>query len=232
MRITMTDVAEDDVDTQATGSRPGARTPRRRRAVRRLLLALAGAITVGLAVGFIAFADMVTTATPPADPHADGIVVLTGGTARIDAALALLAEGRAERLLISGVNPTVGREAIAAMVGSELRPALDCCVDIDHARDTIENATSAGEWASERSFSSLIVVTSGYHMPRSLAELSGAMPGVRLTAFPVLSPELDLTAWWRNPAAFTVLFREYGKYLAAEARLLARGGWRARAAGH
>ena len=82
---------------------------------------------------------------PPPDPRADGIVVLTGDTARIDGALALLAEGRAERLLISGVNPTVGRETIAETGRHRSsRPALDCCVDIDHARDTIENASSTG----------------------------------------------------------------------------------------
>lgn len=209
----------------------GARVPRRRHRFRRILLALAGAVVVGLGVGFVAFADMVATAMPPADPHADGIVVLTGGTARIDAALALLAEGRAERLLISGVNPTVSRDTIAAMAGSEFGPALDCCVDIDHARDTIENASSTGEWVSNRDFASLIVVTSSYHMPRSLAELADAMPGVRLIAFPVLSQELDLRTWWRDPAAFSLLFREYGKYLAAEARLLLRSG-AASAAGH
>ena len=167
----MTETLHEDADTGSaveTGGGPG----RRRRPFRRLLLALAGAVVVGLAVGFVAFADMVAKAAPPADPHADGIVVLTGDTARIDAALALLAEGRAERLLISGVNPTVSRDTIAALVGAELRPALDCCVDIDHARDTIENASSTGAWAADQAFSSLIVVTSGYHMPRSLAELS------------------------------------------------------------
>jgi uncharacterized SAM-binding protein YcdF (DUF218 family) len=57
-------------------------------------------------------------------------------------------------------------------------------------------------------------------MPRSLAELRDAMPDVRLIAYPVANPDLDLEAWWRNPTAFTLLAREYGKYLAAEARLL------------
>ena len=216
-----------------TGATPasGTRTARRRRPVRRLFLALGGAVAVGLAVGFVAFADMVGKAAPPLDPRADGIVVLTGGTARIDGALALLAEGRAERLLISGVNPAVGRDAIAEMVPAELRPVLDCCVDLDHARDTIENATSTGAWTTKQGFSSLIVVTSDYHMPRSLAELADALPGVRLIAFPVSSPDLDLRRWWRDPVAFNLLVREYGKYLIAEARQLLPPGRTANAAG-
>ncbi len=225
----MTEALHDDTDAKPADE-TGVRATRRRRPVRRLVLALAGAGVVGLGVGFVAFAEMVAKAAPPLDPHADGIVVLTGDTARIAAALALLAEGRAERLLISGVNPTVSRDAIAGMVGAELRPTLDCCVDIDHARDTIENASSTGQWASDQAFLSLIVVTSGYHMPRSLAELAGAMPGVRLIAFPVLSPDIDLTAWWRDPTAFNLLVREYSKYLAAEARLLLPSGRTASAA--
>ncbi|MBN9022175.1 MAG: YdcF family protein [Rhizobiales bacterium] len=186
------------------------------------MLALLGAAVVGVAIGFVTFAESVVRAAPPSDPRADGIVVLTGGTARIDGAMALLSEGRAQRLLISGVNPSVSRDTIAEMVGEQLRPALDCCVDIDHARDTVENARSAGRWASDLSFSSVIVVTSGYHMPRSMAELASAMPGVRLIPFPVANPDLDLEGWWRNPTAFGLLAREYGKYLAAEARLLVR----------
>ena len=68
----------------------------------RLFVCLAG---LGLAVGFVDFAERVAGAAPPADPRAEGIVVLTGGTARIDGALQLLAEGRANRLLISGRQP-------------------------------------------------------------------------------------------------------------------------------
>jgi uncharacterized SAM-binding protein YcdF (DUF218 family) len=173
---------------------------------------------VGLGVGFLAFADGIVNAAPPADPRAEGIVVLTGGTARIDGALALLAEGRAARLLISGVNPTVSRETIADMVPEELRPMLDCCVDLDHARDTIENASSAGEWTIAQGFTSLIVVTSDYHMPRSMTELAGAMPDVELIAFPVSAPQLRLADWWHDAPTLGLLAREYGKYLLAKAR--------------
>ncbi|HET7714062.1 MAG TPA: YdcF family protein [Bauldia sp.] len=224
----MSDGRDDD---PALATAPGTKVRATRRRPIRLVLALAGAAVVGLGVGFLAFADMVAKAVPPADPRAEGIVVLTGGTARINGALALLAEGRAERLLISGVNPAVGREAIAEMVPSELRPTLDCCVDLDHARDTIENASSTGEWTSRQGFSSLIVVTSDYHMPRSMAELRDAMPAVRLIAFPVATPDLDLRRWWRDPEAFSLLLREYGKYLAAETRLLLPSSRTAIAAG-
>ena len=183
-----------------------------------MVVCLAG---IALLVGFVDFAEDVAGAEPPADAQAEGIVVLTGGTARIDGALQLLAEGRANRLLISGVNPLVTRQALASTVSDSLRGVLDCCVDLDHrAQDTIGNAAETREWADERGFASLIVVTSGYHMPRSMAELAFAMPDKRLIAFPVNNPDLHLDSWWRDPATLGLLVREYGKYLAVEARRL------------
>jgi uncharacterized SAM-binding protein YcdF (DUF218 family) len=67
-------------------------------------------------------------------------------------------------------------------------------------------------------FTSLIVVTSNYHMPRSMTELAGAMPDVQLTAFPVSNPELHIAEWWQDRTTLTLLLREYGKYLVAKAR--------------
>jgi len=184
----------------------------------RLIICLA---VLALLIGFVEFAEDVAGAEPPADPRAEGIVVLTGGTARIDGALQLLAEGRASRLLISGVNPMVTREALATTVDKGLRRVLDCCVDLGRlAQDTIGNAVETREWADRQRFTSLIVVTSDYHMRRSMAELAYAMPDKRLIAFPVTNPDLHLARWWRDPAAFGLLVREYGKYLAAVTRRL------------
>jgi uncharacterized SAM-binding protein YcdF (DUF218 family) len=194
--------------------------PRGKRRMLRLALTFAaGGIAFGLAVGFVDFADRVAAAAQPADPHAQGIVVLTGGTSRIDEALQLLAAGRAERLLISGVNPAVTRETLAGMLSPDLQRALACCVDLDHeAQDTVGNATETREWAAREGFTSLIVVTSAYHMPRSMAELAEAMPDKTLIPYPVRNPELHLASWWQDSDTVGLLMREYGKFLFAEAR--------------
>ena len=74
--------------------------------------------------------------------------MLTGGSARIDSAMHLLAERRASRLLISGVNPSVGTEALAGTLDANLNAMLACCVDLGHdARDTIGNAAETRDWA-------------------------------------------------------------------------------------
>jgi uncharacterized SAM-binding protein YcdF (DUF218 family) len=184
---------------------------------------LAGIVIVAIAafvLGFLGFARAVVDATPPPDPKADGIVALTGGTARIDGALQLLAEGRGGRLLISGVNPSVTPDILARTVTSDGKGAMGCCVDLGHdARDTIGNAAETRAWATDRGYGSLIVVTSDYHMARSMAELETAMPGTRLIAYPVSNPELHLARWWSDPDAFGLLMREYVKFLWTKTRL-------------
>jgi uncharacterized SAM-binding protein YcdF (DUF218 family) len=199
------------------------RTPRK--IWRRALVPAIGALAVILLiVGFFSFAEDIAKATTPSDPHADAIVVLTGDSPRIEEAFRLLNEGRAARLLISGVNPSVTDADLAKIVDGDLRGQLDCCVDLGRkANDTVGNATETRNWVEEHGFASLIVVTSDYHMPRSMTELSGAMPTVALIPFPVSNPNFHFSDWWHDPTTLTLLVREYGKYLLAKARRLLPG---------
>ena len=218
----MTDAARNSPQAgirQAAASVPAPR-PHRLRQIAAVAGFVIGGAAVALVVGFAGFAESIVNAAPPLDARAQGIVVLTGGTARIDGALQLLVEGHAERLLISGVNPTVTL-ALGQGCRSSSFAVLDCCVDLDRqAQNTIGNAVETRHGRIARGFSSLIVVTSDYHMPRShdRARRGDARQG--LIAFPVSNPELHLGDWWRDPDAFGLLLREYGKYLVAEARLM------------
>lgn len=194
--------------------------------------AIGALLAVLLAAGFFGFAEEIASASPPPDPRADAIVVLTGGSARIDGALRLLDEGRARRLLISGVNPSVTSTDLANLVDGALRDELACCVDLDRqAIDTVGNAAETRDWAAAHGFKSLIVVTSDYHMPRSMTELAAAMPTVALIPFPVTNPDLRFADWWHDRTTFTLLLREYGKYLVAKARRLLPGEADGRATG-
>ena len=99
------------------------------------------------------------------DRKTDGIVALTGGPARLDEAAILLAEGRGQRLLISGVNRETSAEAIQQTLN--LPAALfECCVDLGReATDTVGNAQETALWAARNKFHSLRVVTFAAHMP-------------------------------------------------------------------
>ncbi len=89
-----------------------------------------------------------------------------------------------------------------------------CCVDLDYeARNTIDNATETSEWVAKHKYNSIIVVTSNYHMPRALAELGRAMPGVTLIPYSVVDNNVHLDRWWTYPGTAKLLISEYLKYL-------------------
>ena len=202
------------------GHGPGrsAKRPRRSRAAS-VILRTAG-LSMLLAIsafagGFFVFADSVANAPRPAAPRADGIVALTGAAHRIEDAAMLLERGSAARLLISGVNHSTSGNAIAERV-PDLDHLLRCCVDIGRqALDTRGNAWETREWARRLGYDSLIVVTSAWHMPRSLSELRRALPGVTLVPYPVNPDGRDYARWKVDPDIFKLLVVEYTKYVVA-----------------
>lgn len=187
----------------------------------RLISVLLSLLVAGLVGGFIAFAVSATTMHEAETQRADAIVVVTGGEDRISAALALLRQDSGRRLLISGVHPRTSEAAIRDHTG-ERRQLFECCVDIGReASDTIGNAEETRDWATPRGYRSLIVVTSSYHMPRTLAEFARAMPGIELVPHPVVSRHMRDRSWWQHPASLRLLASEYVKFIASATRL----GW-------
>jgi len=191
-----------------------------------MLVVFAVLLFVGL--GFVDFLSKVPPSEDKPRRNADGIVVLTGGSSRVSDAIELLSAGYGRRLLISGVHPTSGYSDIQRTIPDSQR-LLGCCVDLDRsAVNTRSNATETRRWAVERGFHSLIVVTSNYHMPRAIVELSHAMPDIELVPFAVVGDKWREEPWWTSGAALRLLLSEYGKYLFAEMRVafggLGQGG--------
>lgn len=187
-----------------------------------IVVAVAGVLAGG--AGFVAFAARVRELAPPSAPKADAIVVLTGDEERIATGVRLILAGRAKRLLISGVNaatrmPTeLKRQIIAGEGGGDT--VLKCCVDLGRdAMNTSGNAQEARIWAANNRFHSLIVVTSSYHIPRSLIEFKRAMPGIELVPYPVVANRhLRLDSWWNHRPTARLLLGEYVKLLGASVR--------------
>ncbi len=178
-----------------------------------VLAAIGVAIYIG---GFLHFTRQLTASIATDTITGDGIIVLTGAPDRIAVGLDLLKHGRGERLLITGVFEATTREDIIAVVNGDAE-LFSCCVDIDReALDTIGNAVQARIWSEQNDFQRLVVVTSSYHMPRSIMEFERAMQGYDLVAYPV--PVSGDHVWWRNPQAGRVYFSEYAKYVFALVR--------------
>jgi len=145
----------------------------------------------------------------------DAIVVLTGGSQRLQSGLELLDAGKGRKLFVSGVNQQVDRDELLRVFGLAANQA-ECCVVLGHEADnTAGNARESARWMRQEGFHSLRLVTSWYHMRRSLLEFRRAMPGVEIIAHPVFPAGVRAQRWWASRHAVLLVISEYDKYLAA-----------------
>ena len=165
--------------------------------------------------GFLAFTLHVARSEPPNPlPQADGIVVLTGkGGGRLSAGALLLQNHKAERLLISGINPANNTEKIQHLLGLD-DATFNCCVDLDYeAENTYANAQQTSRWVKSLGYDRIILVTSAYHMPRAKLEIRAAMENVTIIPYPVKTKPAQDAPWWGGSDKWKRLFREYSKLL-------------------
>jgi uncharacterized SAM-binding protein YcdF (DUF218 family) len=187
---------------------------------------LARAVTFGVTAavmilggGFVWFVWHVPAEEVTLKQNADGIVVLTGGASRIEDAMELLAAGHGKRLLISGVHRATSSAEIARLIPRYER-FVSCCVDLDHsAVNTVGNAVETRRWVKDQRFNSLIVVTSAYHMPRTMAELAKQLPDTALLPFPVVTDKLRSEPWWASAPTARLILSEYAKFVVAQLRM-------------
>jgi len=151
------------------------------------------------------------TASPP---HADGIVAFTGGAERIETALQLLAEHRADRLLLSGIGGGAELAQLTHRAGLAPAPLADRVTLGRRAATTRGNALETAAWVAANNIHTLIVVTAYYHMPRALTELRRVLPNVVLYPLPVLAEDRP-----GQDVPLRLMAEEYTKLLAAEVGL-------------
>lgn len=145
----------------------------------------------------------------------DAIVVLTGGRFRLESGVDLLEAGKARKLFITGVNQRVDREALLRILGP-LPDNASCCIVLGHEADnTLGNARETAGWMRRESYRSLRLVTSWYHMPRSLLEFGRAMPAIAIVAYPVFPARPGPESWRERAHAASLVVNEYHKYVGA-----------------
>ncbi len=186
--------------------------------MRSLLTWVALGLVVLFIAGFWKFAEDVRE-TPEPPPQAQAIVALTGGSLeRLSTGVRLLQEEKGERLLISGVNRIVTDQELYEVLGVE-RQLGECCIDLGRsAEDTLGNAAETAAWAREHRYTQIILVTDDYHMPRSHAELSLALPEAEIYPYPVRTRWTDPALWRSDLGAASRLAGEYVKYLVIRGR--------------
>lgn len=183
-----------------------------------LAAALAVAVIALWLIGLWRFAASMPTAIADPARQTDAIVVLTGGSLRVESGLRLLAAGKAKKLFVSGVYR--GVDVNELLRASRQAPeSVACCIVLGHtAADTLGNASETAEWMSAEGFHSLRLVTANYHMARSLLEFTRAMPDIEIVPNPVFPEFLSKRPWWQSRRAATLIAGEYSKYLFALVR--------------
>lgn len=200
------------------------REPSRLRGARRLVAGLVVLLAVAWVVGLATYAGDIPRVPVVVLEPTDAVVVLTGGSRRLEAGMALLKKRAAPVLFVSGVNQQVDPDRIRELIPEPPdgldRDTIDCCVVLGFgASDTIGNARETATWARANGVDSLTLVTSNYHMPRARLEFAHALPGVAVTPFPVFPPDVRMEAWWRWPGTFGLIAGEWTKFLFARARI-------------
>jgi len=174
----------------------------------------------GLAAGSLLLVGLIRFAIPPAVENqpapSDAIVVLTGGSLRLLSGIDLLREGKGCVLFVSGVPEQVTLGELLRGAGKDTPHWLICCIVVGHeAQNTAGNAIETARWMRREGYHSVRLVTSWYHMPRSLLEFGRAMPDVEIIPHPVFAEEVKQQNWWAWRGTAALLIGEYGKYLAA-----------------
>ena len=163
-------------------------------------------------IGFIVFACIAIGMKYRPLETADAIIALTGGNDRIGEAIRLLEEEKAPRLFISGVNENVTGYHLLKETPQEWQDKIELGYQ---AKTTRMNAIETAEWISKNKISSIILVTSFYHMPRSLLEIKTAIPDLKIIPYAVFPQNFGESTDWIHTRYAWQLFLEYHKFFIA-----------------
>ncbi len=180
-------------------------------------------VTVGLPVlcwiaGFLIYCVSVNyIPTSPPSSQLDAAIVLTGGSNRVSQGFELLAEHKVKYLLISGVHSGVTLDDLVKLWGGKKSLIDPEVVTLGReAGNTIGNALEASDWVKKNDIKEAYVITSNYHMPRSLLEFRHELPETHLVPYAV-QPEDFL---WTEPLYWKTAFLEFHKLVVSLYRVL------------
>lgn len=140
----------------------------------------------------------------------DAIVVLTGGRGRVEEGIRLYQAGRARRLFLVGVDPSVRKADLFTEKLGE-RGGEDIILE-KASRNTLENALYSRDLIARYEIRSVQLITSRYHMKRAVLIFHSVLPkDVAVYPYPVDSKNLK-QEWWSHGGSFRLLLGEFYKY--------------------
>ena len=136
-----------------------------------------------------------------------------------------MVQNKGKKLFISGAGSMFTPADVIKKAPEELRAGVATRAgDImlgHYAQNTIGNAEETAHWLKQQHYTSIRLVTSDYHMPRSLEEMKQTAPDIRVIAEPVIEGQgFSLSALFADAEIRRLLMSEYHKYIAAKLRHL------------
>lgn len=159
-------------------------------------------------VGLLYFVYLIPFYPPKPTVATDGMVIFTGGKTRLKTALSLFQQKKSKYLLISGANPESPSKDIVGQ--SPVIPEITLGYE---ALNTSGNAKETAAWVKENHIKTLRLITSNYHMPRSLFELRHLLPDVKIFPQPVIGSRFSKVFWWTHRPTLFLVVQEYHKFL-------------------
>ncbi|MDD4519601.1 MAG: YdcF family protein [Alphaproteobacteria bacterium] len=163
-------------------------------------------------IGFLFFSLYVLNLKPAtALDKIDGLAVLTGSNERIPEGLSLFRKAKNKPLLISGMNPKVKESFILTKVEKEAIPYITLGWT---AFNTRGNAKEIKTWAEKNALKKVLLITSFYHIPRSLLEASFLLKNkVEFFIHPVFPKGFHQNIHWIYTKNAWFIFLEYNKFV-------------------
>ncbi len=181
-------------------------------------IVLGGVMVFALLVGgiswFLAPDNLMKCSETPSELQgcstADVVITVSGGdtTARTQEAIDLYKNGWAPKLIFSGAAQDKSGPSNAAVMRTQaLRQGIpeEAIIIEDQSETTKENAEKTKDILHDKDIHSAIVVTSGYHMKRTILEFRSRAPNIEFRAHPTVADNQWSVWWWLTP---------YGWYLA------------------
>ena len=149
----------------------------------------------------------------------NSIIVLTGGSNRIDSGMLLLKRGLADNLFVSGVERGItinkmlrasGFSDAEIMEMDDVREKIFIGYEAD---DTKSNAKEVKAWLEKRKKDSIYLVTANYHMPRSLLIFTENLPQTEIIPYPVFPENFHINGWLMHGKSREIVIGEYMKYM-------------------
>ena len=176
----------------------------------RLFMIAFGGLIATFFFGFGYFVHQVQAANNARAVRADAIVVFSGEPKRIGVAVTLLARGYAHQLFIVGQDN--GREIAQWQLYN--KALFQCCVKINQSSvNTAEDARLANRLLKSYHVQSLILVTSSFHMPRAIKELSREIPQTRIIPFGVTDDFYRTSDIPKSPEVASAFLAQYVLYI-------------------